>query len=143
MNYWTDHGQRHDIQAVPGESPLLEALHTDRHQSSHLQSVYPRQKSPSDAILTCNPSADAYFYALIIPVLPFALHDRVQIPEDDVQRWIGFLLGAYGAGLLIGSRKFSSLLDNAPRRFTVDAIKQSLDGLPIVVIPVEALTFGA
>lgn len=45
-------------------------------------------------------------YALIIPVLPFALVERVQIHHDDVQQWIGILLAAYGAGLLVGSRKF-------------------------------------
>ena len=46
-------------------------------------------------------------YALIIPVLPFALLERVQIHEDEVQQWIGILLAAYGAGLLVGSRKSS------------------------------------
>lgn len=50
-------------------------------------------------------SADAYLYALIIPVLPFALIERVRLHEDEVQRWIGILLVAYGAGLLVGSRK--------------------------------------
>ena len=50
-------------------------------------------------------AADAYLYSLIIPVLPFALVERVQLHEDDVQRWIGILLAAYGAGLLVGSRK--------------------------------------
>ena len=47
---------------------------------------------------------DAYLYGLIIPVLPFALTQSVHVPHADVQEWIGVLLGAYGAGLLIGSR---------------------------------------
>ena len=47
---------------------------------------------------------DAYLYGLIIPVLPFALVERVNLDNTEVQRWIGFLLGAYGAGLIIGSR---------------------------------------
>ena len=64
------------------------------------------------AILTQDPPADAYLYALIIPVLPFALVERVQLRQDDVQSWIGILLAAYGAGLLVGSRKvfFFSIL---------------------------------
>ncbi len=48
---------------------------------------------------------DAYIYGLIIPVLPFALVERVHLPESEVQEWIGILLGAYGAGLMVGSRK--------------------------------------
>ena len=47
---------------------------------------------------------DAYLYGLIIPVLPFALVERVNLPEDGVQEWIGILLGAYGAGLIVGAR---------------------------------------
>ena len=47
---------------------------------------------------------DAYIYGLIIPVLPFALVERVKLPEEEVQQWIGILLAAYGAGLIIGSR---------------------------------------
>ena len=56
--------------------------------------------------LTKYSPADAYMYALIIPVLPFALVERVQIHKDEVQQWIGILLAAYGAGLLLGSRKY-------------------------------------
>ena len=90
-----------------------------------------------------NPSADAYLYALIIPVLPFALVERVQLREEDVQQWIGILLAAYGAGLLIGSRKLSLLLGFVFRRSPIDAMKQLRDGLRIAVIPVKVLTSGA
>ena len=48
---------------------------------------------------------DAYLYGLIIPVLPFALVERVKLQPDEVQRWIGLLLAAYGAGLIIGARE--------------------------------------
>lgn len=48
---------------------------------------------------------DAYLYGLIIPVLPFALTEVANVPEIDVQWWIGILLATYGAGLLFGSRK--------------------------------------
>lgn len=46
---------------------------------------------------------DAYIYGLIIPVLPFALVERVKLHPDEVQQWIGLLLAAYGAGLIIGA----------------------------------------
>ena len=48
---------------------------------------------------------DSYLYGLIIPVLPFALVDLIHLDGSNVQRWIGILLGAYGAGLIIGSRE--------------------------------------
>lgn len=48
---------------------------------------------------------DAYLYGLIIPILPFALIERVNLREDEVQKWIGILVAAYGAGLIIGSRE--------------------------------------
>ena len=53
---------------------------------------------------------DAYLYGLIIPVLPFALVERVKLHPDEVQRWIGLLLAAYGAGLIIGARESHSLV---------------------------------
>ena len=45
-----------------------------------------------------------YLYGLVIPVLPFALTEYVHLPPASVQKWIGVLLGAFGAGLLVGSR---------------------------------------
>ena len=49
---------------------------------------------------------DAYLYGLIIPVLPFALTEVVNVDKGDVQWWIGVLLAAYGTGLLVGARKY-------------------------------------
>ena len=48
---------------------------------------------------------DSYLYGLIIPVIPFALTEYVHVPSEEAQRWIGVLLGSYGAGLLVTSRK--------------------------------------
>ena len=48
---------------------------------------------------------DAFLYGLIVPVLPFALSSRVNLSEEDIQKWIGILVGAYGAGVLAGSRE--------------------------------------
>ena len=47
---------------------------------------------------------DAYIYGLIIPVLPFALEERVHLHGNEVQQWIGILLAVYGAGLILASR---------------------------------------
>lgn len=44
---------------------------------------------------------DSYLYSLLIPVFPFALTEIIHVPRDDVQWWIGALLAAYGAGLLL------------------------------------------
>ena len=48
---------------------------------------------------------DTYLYGLIIPILPFALAERVHVPSADIQQWISVLLAAYGVGLIAGSRK--------------------------------------
>ena len=96
-------------------------------------------------ILTPSASADAYLYALIIPVLPFALVERVQLHQDEVQLWIGILLAAYGAGLLVGSRKSRSPCPSCVLSLFCSSNnnpKRLLHGLPIVVIPVKGLTSG-
>lgn len=44
---------------------------------------------------------DLFLYGLIVPVLPFMLHDRVGIPYGQVQPHVDGLLAAYaGAGLV-------------------------------------------
>ncbi|KAL6715401.1 hypothetical protein ACLMJK_006362 [Lecanora helva] len=59
---------------------------------------------------------DAYIYGLIIPVLPFALVERTNLPENQVQQWIGILLAAYGGGMIIGSPVAGSFADHANSR---------------------------
>ena len=46
---------------------------------------------------------DMLLYGLIVPMLPYALSDRVGIAQDDVQRWNSILLGSFGAALMLGS----------------------------------------
>ncbi len=50
---------------------------------------------------------DSYLYGLIIPILPFVLVEFPHLDESHVQRWIGLLLAAYGAGLIIGAREYT------------------------------------
>ena len=99
-----NHDLREECRSHGDQNSLFQLVHHDSRQFSSLQFVSPRN---AISIFTDpHVSADAYLYALIIPVLPFALIERVHLHEDEVQQWIGILLAAYGAGLLIGSRKF-------------------------------------
>ena len=50
---------------------------------------------------------DSYLYGLIVPILPFVLVEFPHLDESHVQRWIGLLLAAYGAGLVIGAREYT------------------------------------
>lgn len=49
---------------------------------------------------------DVFLYGLIVPMLPFALSERLGIPDHLIQRWNSILLGTYGAAILLGSRMF-------------------------------------
>lgn len=53
---------------------------------------------------------------LIIPILPFVIEGYASVHEDTVQQWIGILLGAYGAGVLIGSPIAGYFADNSASR---------------------------
>lgn len=46
---------------------------------------------------------DSFLYGVLIPVIPFTLHDRSGIPESDVQWWTSLILAGYGLMVLIGS----------------------------------------
>jgi MFS family permease len=46
---------------------------------------------------------DVFLYAIIVPVVPFALSSRAGVAEKDIQSWVSVLLAVYGAALLIGS----------------------------------------
>lgn len=40
---------------------------------------------------------------LIVPMLPYALLERVGLPEKDVQKWNSILLALYGGSQMVGS----------------------------------------
>lgn len=49
---------------------------------------------------------DILLQNLIVPVLPYALRERVGLSgEDEVQKWNSILLGAYSVSLMVGSCK--------------------------------------
>jgi MFS family permease len=46
---------------------------------------------------------DIFLYGVIVPVIPFALKQRVGIPFQHVQHWVSILLAVYGGSLLFFS----------------------------------------
>lgn len=42
---------------------------------------------------------------LIVPMLPYALVERVGLPKEDVQKWNSILLALYGGSQMVGSCK--------------------------------------
>ncbi|KAI0017444.1 MFS general substrate transporter [Xylariomycetidae sp. FL0641] len=56
-------------------------------------------------VLTVNLAifTDIFYYALIVPVIPFSLTVQVGIPEDEVQHWTSLLLAFYSVALFVGS----------------------------------------
>lgn len=61
------------------------------------------RSSKSFIILTvCFASfTDIFLYGLVVPVIPFALLNRVGVPEADVQHWVSVLLAVYAAALIV------------------------------------------
>jgi hypothetical protein len=46
---------------------------------------------------------DVFVYGLVVPVMPFALTQRLGVPEEDVQMWNSILLGVLGCAIIIGA----------------------------------------
>lgn len=61
---------------------------------------------------------DVFLYGVIVPVIPFALQDRVHVSADDTQHWVSVLLAVYAAALLFFSPLFGFLADWANSRKT-------------------------
>jgi MFS family permease len=59
---------------------------------------------------------DVFLYAVIVPVIPFALESRVGLPESEVQHWVSILLAVYGAALLVAAPIFGVLADRIKSR---------------------------
>ncbi|PYI01425.1 MFS amine transporter [Aspergillus sclerotiicarbonarius CBS 121057] len=54
---------------------------------------------------------DIFLYGLVVPMLPFALADRVGLSEADIQHWNSILLATYGAAIMLGSLLFGWMGD--------------------------------
>ncbi|RYP27659.1 hypothetical protein DL767_007589 [Monosporascus sp. MG133] len=59
---------------------------------------------------------DIFYYALVIPVIPFSLTVRVGTPEDEVQRWTSILLACYSLALFVGAPIFGIYADHTSSR---------------------------
>ncbi|KAH9906884.1 MFS general substrate transporter [Xylariomycetidae sp. FL2044] len=69
-------------------------------------------------VLTINLAifTDIFFYALIIPVIPFSLTIQVGISEDQVQHWTSILLACYSVALFVGSPIIGVYADHTSSR---------------------------
>ncbi|PUU72688.1 major facilitator superfamily domain-containing protein [Tuber borchii] len=77
---------------------------------------------------------DIFLYGLVIPVFPFALEERANIPHNDVQRWISVLLAVYGAGIFIASPVCGYLADvSSNRRSTLLIGLLALSGATVLL----------
>ncbi len=76
--------------------------------------MYARNLRSSDGFIVCVVGiavfTDMVLYGLIVPMLPYALSDRVGIARRDVQRWNSILLGSFGGALMLGSCKTCAFL---------------------------------
>jgi hypothetical protein len=60
---------------------------------------------------------DVFVYGLVVPVMPFALTQRMGVPEEDVQKWNSVLLGILGGAIIIGgSTSKQQLLSNHKKK---------------------------
>ncbi|KAK5087927.1 hypothetical protein LTR05_002143 [Lithohypha guttulata] len=62
---------------------------------------------------------DIFLYAVIVPVFPFQLADRVGVAKEDVQYWLSILLSTYSAALLVSAPMFGWLSDRIDERKNV------------------------
>jgi len=59
---------------------------------------------------------DLFLYAVIVPVLPFVLTDRIHIPESKIQKYLSGLLAAYAAASFVFSPIAGILADKISGR---------------------------
>ena len=59
---------------------------------------------------------DIFLYGIIVPVIPFALTNRIGVEQKDVQHWVSILLAVYGASLLAASPVCGWVADHTKSR---------------------------
>ena len=62
--------------------------------------------------------ADLFLYALFVPILPFMIEDRLQIPPEQVQGRVSALLSAYAGASVLVSPLAGYIADQFTRRQT-------------------------
>lgn len=61
---------------------------------------------------------DLFLYGLIVPILPFLLRDRVDLPQDKVQSYVSALLAAYAGASVLFSLPAGWIADRTNARQT-------------------------
>ncbi|KAI9167381.1 MFS-type transporter [Paramyrothecium foliicola] len=87
--------------------------------SSSTRPVLLSLRSSSALIVTTASFAvftDIFLYAVIVPVLPFSLEDRLDVPPHRVQYWVSVSLAVYGAALLASSPIWGLFADRIQNR---------------------------
>lgn len=59
---------------------------------------------------------DMFLYGVIVPVIPFALEEKIDIGGNEVQHWVSIFIAIYGAALLGFSPLFGWLADRSSSR---------------------------
>ncbi|KAF3761086.1 MFS general substrate transporter [Cryphonectria parasitica EP155] len=59
---------------------------------------------------------DILLYGIIVPVLPFAMTNRIGIPDDALQQWNAILLACYTVALFVGSPLVGIYADHTSSR---------------------------
>lgn len=59
---------------------------------------------------------DIFLYAVVVPVVPFALGTRAHVPERRIQHWVSVLVAIYGAGCVAASPVCGWFADRARSR---------------------------
>ncbi|KAK5989068.1 putative MFS-type transporter C18.02 [Cladobotryum mycophilum] len=59
---------------------------------------------------------DLFLYAVVVPVMPFTLTNRIGIPEHQVQIWVSISLAAYAGAILVGSPFCGYMADRTQNR---------------------------
>ena len=68
------------------------------------------------AVATMALFSEMFLYAIIVPVMPFAITTRAGVPPEDAQYWVSVLLAIYGAALFFGSPPAGWLADRTASR---------------------------
>lgn len=59
---------------------------------------------------------DLFLYGLIVPILPFMLRDRVDVPQDKVQSYTSAMLAAYAGASVVSSLPAGWIADKSKTR---------------------------
>ena len=59
---------------------------------------------------------DLFLYGLVVPILPFILQDRVNLPDDQIQSHVAGLLAAYAGASVLFSPVAGWVADKLPSR---------------------------